>query len=460
MLRSLFVVLLVLTGFSAMAVSPLGGLLFYLWYAMFRPEAWVYFDLATFRLSWIVGILFILSSFIRGIVPLTRHPLCKAMIAFLATTLLSQLNAIDPENGWNWILYLAKLILICLMVVRLVNTPQRFVLVVGVISASFGFHTATAGAVSLLGGGLRFAEGAAGAFVDNNGYALGTVMIIPLLIATGQNLPFAIGPRWKRLGKGLGKILYLAALLSAYTVVSTFSRGGLLGLIAMTGSLFSLQRRRLLFLGLAAVMLTMLPLVPLPEGWTDRMHTIETYEEVQEESALSRIHFWRVAVDMARAHPFFGIGLRNYDATYDNYDFSYGTYGSHRSVHSSHLQVLAETGFVGGGFYLFLLFYSILVAFRVRSRSKIQSIPNELQNFLRTSSNAMMASILGFVVGGAFIALSINDLTWLIFALIAALDLISKSMVLNAGTGTTSICASELPTKKLEESTLQTVWCK
>jgi putative inorganic carbon (hco3(-)) transporter len=432
MLRSLFVGLLVLTGFSAMAVSQLGGLLFYLWYAMFRPEAWVYFDLASFRLSSIVGGLFVLSSFIRGIVPVTRHPLCKAMIAFLATTLLSQLNAIDPENGWNWILYLAKLILICLMVVRLVNTPQRFVLVVGVISASFGFHTATAGAVSLLGGGLRFAEGAAGAFVDNNGYALGTVMIIPLLIATGQNLPFAIGPRWKRLGKCLGKVLYLAALLSAYTVVSTFSRGGLLGLIAMTGALFSLQRRRLLFLGLAAVILAMLPLVPLPEGWTDRMQTIETYEEVQEESALSRIHFWRVAVDMARAHPFFGIGLRNYDATYDKYDFSYGTYGSHRSVHSSHLQVLAETGFVGGGFYLFLLFYSILVAFRVRSRSKIQSIPNELQDFLRTSSNAMIASILGFVVGGAFIALSINDLTWLIFALIATLDLISKSMVLNA----------------------------
>ena len=33
---------------------------------------------------------------------------------------------------------------------------------------------------------LRFADGLAGAFVDNNGYALGAVMIMPLLMATAE----------------------------------------------------------------------------------------------------------------------------------------------------------------------------------------------------------------------------------------------------------------------------------
>ena len=34
----------------------------------------------------------------------------------------------------------------------------------------------------------------------------------------------------------------------------------------------------------------------------------------------------------------------------------------------------------------------------------------------------------GFVVGGAFLALALNDLTWLTFAMVAALERLSLSM--------------------------------
>ena len=56
------------------------------------------------------------------------------------------------------------------------------------IGGSLGFHAAKAGLAFIVGGGTRFADGLAGAFVDNNGYALGTVMIMPLLLATAQNI--------------------------------------------------------------------------------------------------------------------------------------------------------------------------------------------------------------------------------------------------------------------------------
>jgi hypothetical protein len=52
--------------------------------------------------------------------------------------------------------------------------------------------------------------------------------------------------------------------------------------------------------------------------------------------------------------------------------------------------------------------------------------------FMVTYANGMMASMAGFVVGGAFITLAVNDITWYSFALLAALDLISKRQLADA----------------------------
>ena len=49
----------------------------------------------------------------------------------------------------------------------------------------------------------------------------------------------------------------------------------------------------------------------------------------------------------------------------------------------------------------------------------------EESRFLFTMANAMIASITAFLVGGSFIALALNDLTWLHFVLVVVLDRLS-----------------------------------
>jgi O-antigen ligase len=131
---------------------------------------------------------------------------------------------------------------------------------------------------------------------------------------------------------------------------------------------------------------------------------------------------------MAYAHPFFGVGLRNYEFTYDAFDFLNGIYGKGRSVHSSHFQVLAETGLIGSAFYVFLFTYGLTLCFRVRARSRRSELTPELQKFFYSASNAIIASMFGFLAGGSFIALALNDITWLTFALIASLDIIFRNL--------------------------------
>lgn len=304
----------------------------------------------------------------------------------------------------------------------LTDTPRRLVAVIGVIGLSLGFHAGKAGLVWLIAGGERFADGLAGAFVDNNGYALGTCMIMPLLIVTAQNLHFLFEGRWPKVEVWARRAIYLIAALCTFTVIGTFSRGGFLSLCAGVLTFVALQRRRFTaFAGLGAVAVVALLLVPIPDEYVNRLNTIRTYEEIQEDSAMSRPHFWKVAMRMVEDHPF-GIGLRQYEAAYDTYDFLEGRYGHKRSVHSSHFQVLAEIGYPGMAAWMFLFAWGFFAAVRIRTRSARPGLAPESRAFMFTAANGLLTSMAAFVVGGSFIALALNDVTWLTFALLSALD--------------------------------------
>jgi putative inorganic carbon (hco3(-)) transporter len=424
MLRTIFVLVILAGGMIAAFFSRFAALLLYLWFALFRPQEFLWFDISAYRLSLVVGLLLVVPCFLTGIWPNATSPLSIGSILFLLSGLVAQSGAFNSEIGWAWIDYLARLILVCLLAVTLINTQKRFLWAIAVISGSFGLLSAKAGLASLAGGGLQYAAGLAGAFIDNNGYALGIAMILPLLIATGQNLHDSHpAERWLKYG------FYIAAPLSAFAIISTFSRAGFLALAAGSVILIFLQKRGTgILIALGIILAIAFPFIPIPEGYLDRVQTIGTYDEVHDTSAISRFHFWRVATNMALDHPL-GVGLKNFESAYDQYDFLGGFFGQGRSVHSSHFQVLAEMGFPGAIIWTAMFAYAFNITFKIRNRSQKSSLSPENQHFFYTCSNALIASMIAFIIGGAFIALALNDLTWLTFALITSLDRLFRRAV-------------------------------
>jgi putative inorganic carbon (HCO3(-)) transporter len=422
LLRSLFVLSILLPGMVAALTNRFAALLLYLWFALFRPQDWLWMDITRFRLSMVLGALLIGPALLTGILPNVTHPLSVGGLLFLACSLVSQMGAFSPDLGWLWIDFLVRLLLVCMLLVTLVSTRQRFVAVIAVIACSLGIHAGKAGFAWLVIGGVRFSDGLSGAFVDNNGYAMGTVMIMPLLVATGQNIHYLFEGRWPQIEVWARRAVYAMAFFCTFTVIGTYSRGGFLSLSAAVLVFIALQKRRAAaFSGLAVVVLIGLLVVPLPQEYTERLSTIRTYEEIGEDSAMSRPHFWKVAVRMAEQN-FFGVGLRGYDNAYDFYDFLDGRYGRRRSVHSSHYMVLAELGYPGAVVWAGLLIGSLLIGWRIRARAWSPYLPDDARDFVFTCSNALMVSMVGFMVGGSFLALALNDLTWLTFAMLAALD--------------------------------------
>ena len=287
MLRSLFILAILIPGFVAALRSRYVALLMYLWFALFRPQDWLWVDISGLRVSLVLGIVLLVPSVLTGLLPNITHPLSIGMVMFLGASVISQIGAVRPEIGWPWIDFLLRLFLACMLLVRLSSDEKRLAGVVAVIGGSLGFHAAKAGLAFVLGGGTRFADGLAGAFIDNNGYALGTVMIMPLLLAAAQNTRLLVPEGWLR--RWTQRAFYAAVPLCIFAVVGTYSRGGFVALLAAGLVFLLLQRRRFTALAVvAATALVLVAVVPIPQSYVDRLETIQTYKEVGEDSALSR----------------------------------------------------------------------------------------------------------------------------------------------------------------------------
>jgi len=338
-----------------------------------------------------------------------------------------------------------------MMLVALSNNARRLYGVLAVICLSLGFHASKAGLAFLLtGGGTRFDDGLSGAFVDNNGYALGTVMILPLLLVTAQNIELLYNGRhlgWVR------RALYATVPLCILTVLGTYSRGGFLAFSAALLTFIMLQRRRFTALaGLIAFFTLALAVVPLPQQYVDRLSTIRTFNEKTtgddpegaKESAKSRTHFWQVGIVMVMDKPL-GVGIKQYEAAYDRYDFLHGLYGHKRAIHSAHLQVLAELGLFAALVWVSMFAYAYFACMRVRARAADQRLRPQLRRFMVTAANGLMASMAGFIIGGSFLSLAYNELTWLTFAIVAALDRISMQLALEPETEPVALAIPDIP---------------
>ena len=88
MLRSIFVVAILLIGSAFAFQSPLYAAALYLWLAYFRPESWAWSGVfATLNLSYIAGVFLIFRTLISG-TPIRINAQSGRLVAFLAFSLL------------------------------------------------------------------------------------------------------------------------------------------------------------------------------------------------------------------------------------------------------------------------------------------------------------------------------------------------------------------------------------
>ncbi len=336
---------------------------------------------------------------------LPRGPEVALVLGLWAWFTVTAVFAIHPELAWDKWQQVSKILLMTMVTMVLFRDASRLKWLVWTIAASLGFYGVQSALGALASG---FQQGYAyppDSFIaDNNDMALALNMTLPLLWFLARDTKH----RWVSFG------LRAAFVLTILGIVTTYSRGGFVGLCAVLIVLLMKAKRR----GIAAMLLlatVTVAVAVMPDALTSRIGTIASYEE--DESAQNRLRAWAVAIQVALDSPIVGGGFRVFEPdVWERYDPDIPRAWT---AHSIYLQVVAEHGFVGLGIFLTLLGVSYLGARRVRVRA---ATLGELR--LSDLASMVQASLVGYMVSGAFASRADFDLFYHLVAMIAVMQVL------------------------------------
>jgi probable O-glycosylation ligase (exosortase A-associated) len=430
MLRTLFVIIIILVLARYALKSTFGALLFYLWLAYFRPEQWMHDPtiIFTLRLHLTVGVFLIL----RGFPKLFEVKLDLRMLVFLMFLGLSGVSAWVTDApaflAWDRWIEFVKLMLIGTLIYRFASEDMAsFRIIVLVIAFSLGFESAKQGYGSLVQnpGGTNLNP--LPQLGDNNGVAVGLLMLASVFSGLSKTATGWMFGRWAARdpnGKWEKRLHQFFTFGVMYRAISTYSRGAFLAAGAMTivNIIRSKQRAKAIF---GAVVIGGAIYFVLPQSFWDRMGTIRAPTEDpgaaiadgDTMSSQSRIHFWRVAMDMAAANPVLGVGYNSYNHYYNEYDFSRGFYGRGRSVHSMWFGILGELGYTGITLFVLMFVLAQIGMFQVARLAKKGRIPIEFHHY----SVSMQSALTACMIGGSFVPWQYTEMLWHFIALTMAL---------------------------------------
>lgn len=266
----------------------------------------------------------------------------------------------------------------------------------------------------ITGGGRAASIIGAGMFGDANDMALILVVALPLVAYWGI-----------RRGKYPLYMLFqpMIIVILAVGVFLTQSRGGFLGLVAVTGLLTTIGRNKVIGISIF-VMLALLAFVLLPSDFTDRYATISTYDE--DASSMGRIYAWKAGLKMMVNRPVTGVGVGCFGTAFGlSYRPAGFNSGKWQSPHNTLIQVGGETGLIGLGLFVYLFYYT------VQQMRKINPAGNEREKRdIRKIRNMLLVSLAGFGVCALFLTQAFSYLYYFLIASAASLYNINSRLAL------------------------------
>jgi O-antigen ligase len=280
----------------------------------------------------------------------------------------------------------------------------------------------------------------------HRGDGLGGWMMDTNDLAFALNAAIGVGVYLMYESKEFGRKLLLAATLCLLVAgtVSTFSRGGFLGLTTLcVYMLFAGPRRGRILLAIVLAGAGLVAFAPA-EYW-DRIHSIAGAQN-KGETGEDRLYLWSLGWQMFVHHPIVGVGTDNYGIWAPVYEDKEraeleGEHTWGRVAHSLYFTLISEHGLVGLAIFLAMIIWVFRTGRPLRREGlKAPDDPDAAAaGFL---ASGLMAGMVGALVTGAFITVLYYPVIWILTGLLAALDAVrreaKRSARIEAGAGPSS----------------------
>jgi len=406
-MRDVLITLMVFGALPFILRNPSYGMAAWIWISVMNPHMQGWGFARTFPFAAIIAAVTMVSILInreRFRLPMTG--VVWAFLAFVAWMTFGTLFAFYPDRVGEQLNKVLKIMGMSLIVLMLLKNREHVKWLIWTVVISLGFYGVKGGIFTLVNGGAYRVWGPTGTFIDgNNEIALALVMNIPLMYYLMEE----IENKW-------GKRAMLASIgLCAIASLGSYSRGAALALAAMLAFMW-LKSKHKVKLGLVLAIVVPLALMFMPEQWHSRIDTINSYE--QDASAMGRINAWRMAFNLANDRPLFGGSFEVY--TREVFSRYAPVPDDIHAAHSIYFQVLGEHGWVGLGLYLLLGLMTWRAGTWVLQHARYV---DELQ-WACDMVRMIQVSLLGFMVGGAFLSLAYFDVPYYLMAALVAVRLL------------------------------------
>ncbi len=400
-MRDLAILAVVFGTIPIIFLRPHIGILIWCWIAYMNPHRLGWGIAQHLPIAFVIALVTLMAWVIsREPKKFPLHPITILLVILSIWISITTVFAVAPDAAFAKWDRSIKILFATFMTIVMIQSRERILALIWIIVASIGFYGVKGGIFTILGGGQNRVWGPSESFIaDNNTLALALIMALPLM----RFLQMQSELRWVRFG--LGGVMALTAI----SIIGSHSRGAFVAGVALLSVLFIRSRQRLgiAMVGLAAIVFAV---VVAPDQWVERMESIQNYE--QDESAIGRFQAWEFAVDVAMMRPITGGGFV-VNADRDLFFQLVPQAPVTRSFHSVYFEVLGEHGFFGLAVFLSLLTAGLFTAQRLR---KVTS-NNPDQRWAFDLASMCQASLVGYMVGGAFLNLAFYDLFYHILVL-------------------------------------------
>lgn len=401
-MRDLLIFLLVFGSLPIILARPWVGVIMWMWVSLMNPHKMAWGFMYDVPIALIIGGATLVGWVLtKDDKKLQIDAITVLMIMLIGWSGLTTLFALEPDFAfYKWNLFF-KIILMTLLAITMIKTPDRLKYFVWIVILSIGYFSVKGGVFTLMTGGQFRVWGPPGTNIeDNNQLALATLMLIPLMVYIAQTS----SNRWIRYG------MYFAAASSLVSVIGSYSRGGLVGMGAVCLVLWWRSKNKLA-IGTVAVLALVIGTAFIPQKWMDRMDTIQNFEE--DASATGRLELWGHAIRIANDNPILGGGFGAFDHL-PTYARLSPEIVNIRNVHSIYFEMLGTQGYIGLIIFVALGIAGLSGAGRIRRLSEgVPGLENEFK-----FANMMQISLVAYAVSGAFLNLSTYDLYYALLAMI------------------------------------------
>lgn len=238
-------------------------------------------------------------------------------------------------------------------------------------------------------------------------------------------LPYAFFMLFTVKSKAERFFLVIIIVVFFLAIVSTMSRGGFLGLLAVALFCWFFTPRKILsFFIILALSISFF--IVTPDSYWKEMNTIKTSTQ-EEDTGYQRLYLWGIAWKLFLHDPVIGVGPTNFQYRAFVYESEYekerGFHVWGRVCHSLYLTLLSEEGLLGAAVFLLILLSAWKERKKIRSYYKKSVFKTNLSNsgqeklrMIYYMTMAVDASLMAYLVTGAFITVLYYPHFWLLTA--------------------------------------------